>query len=371
LPLTVPRRGLPRCVHGGDVWSASRLLRVSVNEVLDFSSNVNPLGPPPTVLKALTENYLNARFYPDLKALSLRRLIARWIGVNSVNVAVGNGVTGLIYLFAELFVRRGEAIILAPTYGEYEAAVKRYGGKPLYVYAKGLTAPDFDGAVKSMSKRVKALFVCNPNNPTGSLTPAKTILELVEAASDRGIYVVLDESFIEFTDQPSTYTLIKEAVKRLNLLVLRSITKPYGIPGVRVGYAVASEEVIRLLLKSGIPWSVSLLDQVAAAAALQDPGHVERARQLIKSERPFMLEELSMVNGFKPLTSNANFVLVNVEGCGLTSSRLKREALKQRVLIRDCSTFKGLDKFYVRLSIRSRRENEFCLKALRRAVEKS
>lgn len=369
-PLVLPRRKLPRCVHGGDVWGASRLLGVSVNEVLDFSSNANPLGPPPAVLKALTGNYLDIRFYPDPEALSLRELIASQVGVSSANVVVGRGVTELIYLFAELFSKRGEAVIAAPTYGEYEAAVKRFGGKPVCVYLKGLTSLDADALVKSMGKRVKTLFLCNPNNPTGSLAPAKTLLELVEAALDKGVYVFLDESFVEFTDQPLAHTLVKEAVKLPNLVVLRSLTKPYGMPGVRVGYGVAAAGVAKLLLRARMPWGISLLDQVVSSAALLNPEHVERARQLVKGERPLMFEGLSSIDGFKPLSSSANFILVNVEGCGLTASRLKRRALRRRVLIRDCSTFKGLNRFYVRLSIRSRSENELCLEALRRAVER-
>jgi len=358
-------RRLEPCVHGGDAW---RYLHLR-GEVLDFSANLNPLGPSPRAVEAVERNLWRIGLYPDSNSDALREAIARYLrSVGPGNVVVGNGSVELIYLFAEVFVDKGdEAIIPAPTFGEFENAVRRAGGRPRYVGAGEGLRIDAKHLLEEVGPRTKAIFLCNPNNPTGSLMPREDLLEVVERAEEEQVLVFVDEAFIEFVDDEGS-SIVDGVRAHGNLFVLRSLTKAFGLAGLRVGYGVACEEVVDLMLKAKVPWNVNCLAQAAAIAALQDLEHLERTKRLVREEREFMMRELGRMPGLKVFPTHANFVLIDVRRTGLTAAQLKERMLRHGILIRDCSSFKGLDEYYVRVSFRTRRENERLLSALREAL---
>jgi histidinol-phosphate aminotransferase len=357
-------KGLQPCIHGGEIWKYCP----QHGNILDFSSNTNPLGPPSKAIEAVKRNLWKIPFYPDSDSISLREAISNYIGnIGTENIIVGNGSTEVIYLFCEVFIRSGdEAIIPIPTFGEYENAVKKAGGIPKYLKLDSSFRIEPEKLLREVRPKTKAIFLCNPNNPTGSLISNDELSKIIENVE---AIVFVDEDFIEFVDEEVSLNSRIKTYK--NLFVLRSFTKFFGLTGLRVGYGVSNEEIIKLLFRGKLPWNVNCLAQVAAIAALQDAEYMEKTRRLIREERKFLLENLSKIRGLKVFPSHANFILIDVRETGFTSIQLKDEMLKRGILIRDCSSFKGLDEYYIRIAVRTRYENERLLTALRNIINSS
>jgi len=360
---------LTPCVHGGKVWDAEKKSGLAREEIMDFSSNINPLGFSQKALEAIRNNVGQIPVYPDSTSTALREAIAAGFGgIDLNNVVVGNGSTELIYLFAETFLEKDDvALIPAPTFGEYESAVRKAGGKPRHLKLPKdfcIEPNIFSGDIKD----AKMAFVCNPNNPTSILTSYEVLIEIIEEALEEDVLVFLDEDFLEFVDEEKQVSLIEKINGYPNLFVLRSFTKVYGLTGLRVGYGIASEEIIKLLSNAKIPWNVNCLGQVAASAALTDKEHLKKTRELIRAERAYLTRELARIKSFKLYPADANFVFVNIKESGFTSAQLKEKMLEEGILIRDCSSFRGLDEYHIRVAVKTRQENERLLEAFAKVV---
>ncbi|MCW4034103.1 MAG: histidinol-phosphate aminotransferase family protein, partial [Candidatus Bathyarchaeota archaeon] len=314
-------RCLKPCVHGGKVWEA--IQKTEKSTLLDFSSSINPFGASQKAVEAISSSLKEIPFYPDSNSTLLREAIAeRFESVSAANIVVGNGSTELIYLFAETFLEKNDtALMSAPTFGEYESAVLKADGKPVHVRLGGGLCFDAEGFVRRM-KGVKVVFLCSPNNPTGMLISYEALVSVVEAALGEGVLVCLDENFLEFVDADKQVSLIGCVKSFPNLFVLRSFTKVFGLTGLRVGYGVGSEEMIKVLSNAKMPWSVNCLGQVGALAALEDKEHLEKCQNLMKTERGFLANKLKQVRGFEPYPADANYFLVNIKGSGFTASQL-------------------------------------------------
>lgn len=357
------------CIHGGEVWEVMNKTGLRREDVYDFSSNINPLGPSQEALEAIKSNLGQIPFYPDSDSTALREAIARRFGgISKENVVVGNGSTELIHLFAEVFMERGDvALIPAPTFGEYENAVRKVGNKPKHIKLSRDFQVEPDSFTREM-RGAKVVFLCNPNNPTSILMPRRNLMEIIEKALEAGVLFFLDEDFIEFVDEEKQFSLVGEIENYPNLFVLRSFTKFFGLTGLRVGYGIASEETIKMLSMAKMPWNVNCLAQVAAIAALADEEHSKKTQELIRNEKTFMARELRQIKVFRVLPADANFFLVDIKQSGFAAAQLKEKMLKYGVLIRDCSSFRGLGKYYVRLAVKTRRENERLLEAFRKVL---
>jgi threonine-phosphate decarboxylase len=360
-PLNLARgdvRRLKPCVHGGEVWDIANEKGLRLEDLLDYSSSINPLGPSPKALDAIKASFRQVPFYPDSDSSALREAIAHRFGLGKDNVVVGNGSTEPIYLFAEAFMDAGDqALIVEPTFGEYERAVRKVGGRVKHVVlGRGF---EFGAdVVKRHLRGAKAVFLCNPNNPTSMLVRRGELVEVLEAAKSLDVLVFLDEDFIEFVDAEKQYSLVGEVERFPNLFVLRTFTKFHGLTGLRVGYGVASEDVVEVLCKAKMPWSVNCFAQVAALAALGDEEHARRTREIVRVERKFLTHELSKISGVTVYPADANYIFSDIRESGFTAPQLKAGMLQRGILIRDCSSFWGLDEFYVRVSVRTRQENE-------------
>ena len=358
-------RQLAPCVHGGEVWNVAIETGKDVGDFIDFSSSVNPLGPSEKALGAVRNAFKRLTLYPDSNSTSLGISIASHYGLDRRNVIVGNGSTELIYLFAEVFLNSGEtALVPSPSFGEYESAIRKAGGQPKFIPLDSEFQIDA-GAFKREMLGAKIVYLCNPNNPTGMLMEHTSVLEIVESALAENVLVFLDEDFIEFVDDERSYSMLGELKRFKNLFVLRTFTKFYGLTGLRVGFGVADGSVIEVLERVKMPWSVNSLGQAAAEAALLDEEHNSETRAVVRAERKFMLGELQKLRGFRVYPADANYVFLNVQGSGLDGAELRVHMLKQGLLIRDCSSFRGLDKFFVRVAIRTHLDNQRLLKAFR------
>jgi threonine-phosphate decarboxylase len=363
-------KNLKPCVHGGEVLDAAGKSGLRREEILDFSSSVNPLGPSKKALEAAKKAFTEIPSYPDSNSNELRQAIAgHFGGISKNNVVVGNGSTELMYLFAEAFLRKGEvALIPAPTFGEYESAVRKTGEKAKFVKLDRNFNVDAEVFIHEMAG-AKIVFLCNPNNPTSMLIPNQTITAIIERAMEQDTLVFLDEDFLEFVKNEKALTLIGKIKRYPNLFILKSFTKIFGLTGLRVGYGIASEEITSVLSCAKIPWNVNCLGQAAAIAALRDVEHLRVTRELIKKEKEQILAELEKFGSFKVYPADANFFFIDIRRTGLTATDLARKLLMQRILIRDCTSFRELDKYYVRVAIKTHQENERLIEALKRIVK--
>lgn len=363
-------RNLKPCIHGADVLEAAEKSGLKREDILDFSSSVNPLGPSKKTLEAIEGGFGQIPSYPDSCSTALREAIAsHYAGISKDNVVVGNGSTELIYLFAEAFMQKGDvALVPAPSFGEYENAVRKTGEKVKYVRLGRDFKAEPSSFARAMTGQAKILYFCNPNNPTSILTSPEKLSEIIQQALEKDILVFLDEDFLEFVEGEEKLSMIGRIREFPNLFVLRSFTKIFGLTGLRIGYGIASEEITSILMNAKLPWNVNCLGQTAAITALNDNEHLKRTLDLVKKEKAFLLRDLAQFKVFKVYPPDANFVFMNVKKSGFTASQLKIQMLNRGVLIRDCSSFAGLDEYYVRVAVKTREENQRLLSALKASV---
>jgi threonine-phosphate decarboxylase len=350
--------------HGGNIFQAARAMGLRPEELIDFSASINPLGPSPKALKAILKAQGQIVHYPDPECRLLIDAICRHHRIKREQLLIGNGSAELIYLVATLF-RKRSVLISNPTFSEYARAVAAAGGKP--VETMNMAPPlemEIDSLLHEKSVPFQGLFLCHPNNPTGRLYPKKELLELIERAEEKGVTVVLDEAFIDYHEEES---LVRETGRFSRLIVLRSFTKFFAMPGLRAGYAVLGEPLAKRLRKTQIPWSVNTLAQAAAAASLDDHRYIQKSRRWMAGERDWFFRQLSRVAGLKPVLPSANFILVECLP-PFSSTALSQKLLEHKILIRDCANFPGLGDRYIRLAIRTRRENRLLLSAFRKIL---
>ena len=328
-------------------------------EIVDFSSNVNPLGCYSGVKKFLRKQLDSISEYPDSESRKLRSNIKWYTGLNESQIIVGNGATEIIYNFCLAFLnKKTKVLIPIPTFSEYEKAAKLSGSKIIFYKTMNLNN-DLEEFIKKIPKN-GIVFLCNPNNPTGVLIPKKNMLKIVRHAEKNSSLVFIDETFIELVPE-SNQSIIKSIKSFDNLFILRSFTKSFGLAGIRIGYALGSKQVISVLQKLKIPWNVSNIAQSAASAAICYHPFLEDSNKLIKKENKFLTKSFSKLDKFSCFQSSTNFLLLKTK---IKSKTLQKKLLKNNILIRDCSTFRGLDQNYVRVAIKTRKENQKLINAL-------
>lgn len=343
------------CSHGGIYSVNPRLVR------LDYSSSINPLGTPKKAIAAvkMSANSL-VQTYPDPECRELKKSLSRYLGIDSEWFTVGNGAIEIIYWFAHTTTSvRGRVVIPTPTFCEYEVASQKVGAEVTLVPLNNFDL-DADKIIEK-ARGADAVFLCNPNNPTGMLA-TKQIMKIIENI-DSSTKILLDECFIELADNPEANTMIDQISEFDNLVILRSLTKSFGLAGLRVGYSVCNPTLAKRLSTNKIPWNVNSLAQVAGVAALRERRCLSKARALIKKERRFLHDNIEKLESFHPIRSDSNFFLVHLQGRNSTQFR-DRLLKKSGVLVRDCSTFTGMGAQYIRIAIKKHSENILLLKAL-------
>ena len=343
------------CSHGGIYSVNPRLVR------LDCSSSINPLGTPKKAIAAvkMSANSL-VQTYPDPECRELKKSLSRYLGIDSEWVTLGNGAIEIIYWFAHTITSvRGRVVIPTPTFCEYEVASQKVGAEVTLVPLNNFDL-DTDKIIEK-ARGADAVFLCNPNNPTGMLA-TKQIMKIIENI-DSSTKILLDECFIELADNPEANTMIDQISEFDNLVILRSLTKSFGLAGLRVGYSVCNPTLAKKLSSNKIPWNVNSLAQVAGVAALRERRCLSKARALIKKERRFLHDNIEKLESFHPMRSDSNFFLVHLQGRNSTQFR-DRLLKNSGVLVRDCSTFTGMGAQYIRIAIKKHSENILLLKAL-------
>lgn len=340
--------------HGGNIYKARRRLGI---ETVDFSASINPLGLPDYIKKLMYQNFDDILHYPDPDAECLTKEIARYWDIKEENILVGNGSIELIYLIASA-LRPRTALIASPDFSEYERALSLAGSRLSF-----LKLTENNGFKIDLSRIGSSdiLFFSNPNNPTGSMVvTARDRIEKLPIKT-----VVVDEAFMDFVADEDIYTMIHKAVKYKKIIVLRTFTKFFSLPGLRAGYIVAHKDIVRLLKRHQAPWSVNVLAQTASARMLSDNVYMDATRSLVEKERNFLMKELGAVMGVRPFTSVVNFILIKIEVRGYTSRYVTDELFHKGILVRNCANFRNLKGQFIRVAVRKREENIRLIKAIK------
>lgn len=350
--------------HGGDIYAAARELSRSPSRLIDFSASINPLGPSKQAIRAAAKALPLACHYPDATCHDLvTALASRW-KLDPAHVVIGNGSSELIHLLPRALAIR-HALILGPTFSEYERAVTHAAGRVTYLHAMrkdGYQIPLTQArkALRTTRSRVDTLFLCNPNSPTGQVASAKDILALADMAARRKVWVVVDETFVDYCE---AYSVLSAIARNSRLLVLRSFTKFYALPGLRVGYLAGSPEAVARVRRLQAPWSVNTLAQTAAQTALEDRRHAQRSLAFMHRERARLDKALGAIPGLHVFPSAANFLLVELPP-SMPAAYVAQTLRQQGLLIRDCSAIHGLTDRTIRIAVRTTAENKRLVTAL-------
>jgi threonine-phosphate decarboxylase len=349
-------------LHGGDVYHLARSLGIKLAELLDFSANINPLGFPPGLTEAVQEAMHEIVHYPDRRCLALRQDLAAYHHLTPEEILVGNGSTELLYLVARtLKPRRG--LIVTPAFSEYEHALT-VAGVPVAFQATS-EAHHFAMHEVFAAQAGDLVFLAHPASPSGVLLDPELLVAVAARLDAAGAYLLLDEAFIDFVEEAS----FKSHLSRFpRLMILRSFTKFFGIPGMRLGCLLAVPELVTRLAAAQEPWSVNTMAQVMGRACLADREYMARTRTLIAQERKILLDRLAALPGLTLFPSAANYLLVKLNQPGATTAKLREQMLAHRIAIRDASNFRGLDERFFRIAVRGREENGRLLQALQECL---
>jgi threonine-phosphate decarboxylase len=371
--LTSPCKQKRFVSHGGDVWGFSRKYNIPLEKVLDFSGPVNFLGPSPKAVEAVKQQAMLIKFYPDPNPIELKTKIAEYVGhgVDAGNIILGNGSIELIYMITEVFPHSFKAVIPVPSFTEYEKAALRVGGEPIFVQLPENFALDAEAIKRAVTEDTRILCICNPHSPSGTLYSREAMLDLLDFCNKKDVILSVDENYIEFTGKAQETTLAGYVKKYENLFVIRSVTKFYGMPGIRFGYGIAAESLIDGLQAVRQPWSINSLAGYATLAAFSDREFIENTERTIAKERAKFAEGLSGIDGLHVFPSVTNFLLVKILNKKITTTVLREKMAKQGILIRDCSTFVGLDDSYFRVTVRASKENKKLIAVLKEILEKT
>ena len=349
--------------HGANVDNMAKKFGKNENDIIDFSSNVNPhiisnLG------KYVLEGLEKSRSYPDINYTNLRNNISDYIKVDSELIIPGNGATEIIYLLMKSIKRR--LAILNPTFSEYGRGAKLNNLEIIDFHLKEENnfSIDLDEIQKNMDK-FNSLFVCNPNNPNGKV---KDLNELLDLMIENDKLLIVDETFMEFVGEEEKYSLINKIEQTPNLFILKAVTKFFGMPGLRLGYGVTSnKQIIKNIYEYKEPWTINSFAENLSNYLFKDKEYINGSKDYYINERKFMLEELRKISRLKVYDTDTNFVLIKLKDGEANSLKLELFE-KYNILIRDASNFIGLDKSYIRVAIKSHNDNKVLIESLRKIL---
>ena len=377
--------------HGGNIYKVFR--EKNIKEILDYSSNINPYGIPESLKKRITENLEVLERYPDPDYVELREKLANLNNVNLSDIILGNGATEIIFLFMKV-INPKKILIVSPTFGEYERAVKateipgdtvslscsngdnkNVENKKIEIeYFELKESDDFKlniGNLKNeLENKYDLLIICNPNNPTGKFLKLAQTEEILKECNKYDTKLFIDEAFIEFLADGMKESIINTEENKKNLFVTRAFTKFFAIPGLRLGYGMYfGKELEKKISEKKEPWSVNNIAEMAGLTVLDDMEYIEKTLKWIAAEKKYMYEKLNEISGIKVYETEVNFITGKIDeklfSEGLNVKILREKMLEQGILIRDASNFKFLDERFFRLAIKDRASNERVIEVMK------
>lgn len=344
--------------HGGDIYSAKR--QMPEKRIIDFSANINPLGLSGSIMQAIIDAIPMITGYPDPYNVELSEAIAQYEGIKSGNIVCGNGAADLIFSMAITFKPK-KAMLLSPTFSEYELALKASGSDiTYYKLHKNSMFKVKEDLLNAISEDIGMIFLCNPNNPTGGIIEKSLMKKIVEKCDKLGVVCVIDECFMGFVIDREYFSAKNMLGEHKNLIILKAFTKLFAMPGIRLGYLMtSSSDFIERIISCSQSWSVSTLAQAAGTAALKDKDFPEITRRYVALQRQYLTDELKDL-GFTVFEAYANFILFQTSEAVVYKDKLYEKG----ILIRSCENFLTLDETYLRTAVRTKEENQLLIKAL-------
>jgi len=353
---------IPPYIPGKPIEEVERELGLS--GVTKMASNENPLGPSKEVRQAITNALDKVFYYPDANNYYLIKALAEGLGVNEDRIIVGSGLDDVNRILAETILNpTDEVVIPQPTFSMYQTVTLLMGAKPILVAGKGL-GNDLQAIAAAVTKKTKLIFICNPNNPTGTIVKNEELRKFLKGLP-RKILVVIDEAYFDFADDPdfpNGIDLLQEGFD--NIIVFRTFSKIHGMAGLRLGYAVAEPQLIQNMLKVKDPFNVNLLAQAAGLAALKSKKHVLLSKELVQTGRRFFYKELDEL-GIDYLPTQANFILIN---WGRDSKEIYQFLLQHGIIVRPTHSF-GLPDYF-RVTFGTAEQNDRFFRVLREGIKK-
>ena len=338
--------------HGGNIYDVARRLGCKPFEIIDMSSNVNPLGPPPGLKEHLKENIDSITALPEVDAKDIAYKFAHRYDIDPECVIPGNGTTQFIYAIPQV-LKTKKALILGPTYSDYADACIMHNVDFDYTIAEetNMFRIDID-SLKKIIRRFDTVFICNPNNPTGVLITAQEIEMICLSFPD--INFIIDESYLSFVEDGDKGSMMGSDLS--NLIVLNSMSKIFRVPGLRVGFLIAPKGIINKFNKYILPWNVNSLAQAAVSYLMTQKteidSFVEQTRDFVKNEREKLTKTLESTGQIKIIPSTTVFMLVRLPD-KLNSDKVCEHLLQDKILVRNCSNFKGLSEKFIRISLKT------------------
>lgn len=352
-------------LHGGNVY---RYERMGKDNILDYSSNINPFGIPQMFIDSAKENFDVLTKYPDPDYLDLRNKIAEYNGVKPENVIVGNGATEILFLYIRA-LKPKKVLLLAPCFAEYKRALDSVQAEIEYFPLE--EEEDFrlntNRFIETMERNhYDLILLCNPNNPTGTLIDLETLERIKHCVEEKQVHLLMDEAFIEFVEKWTTKTGM--LLQSKNIFVMRALTKFFAIPGLRLGYGLSYNlDVLQKLQTAKEPWSVNGFANLAGLTMLEDKEYIHKTEVWIQEEKEFMYQELCNISNMRAYKTETNFILLKL--FTLHARDVQERMLEKGILIRDASNFKFLDHRFVRLAIKNRDSNIKVLRSLAEIIE--
>ena len=350
--------------HGGNVFSIARSLGLSPDQLIDFSASINPLGISEDVRQSLIGAIDSLIHYPDASHTELKQALARHHGLPADHFTIANGSTELIYNLPILLPGKcgKKALIIAPSFSEYPRSLSQHQWEThhFFLASDDNFRLDIEALERTLAGGFDALFFCNPGNPNGLLYPLALVENVIAACQAAGTFLILDEAFMDFCEEASAKRMI---VENNNAVILRSMTKFFGIPGLRLGYAISCAALAERLDALGGPWSVNTLALTAGVAALQDVRHNQETLAYVRQARQKLFDDLAQFPQIKMYPSSTNYLFGEIRG-GLTSGELRDQLLSRRILVRNCANFIGLSDRFFRVAVRTAEENNRLVECL-------
>ncbi len=352
-------------IHGGDLDEVSRLYHIDKSKIINFGGNVNPLGLPPSVKKAIAENVDLCINYPDVSYLELRKSISAYTNADYNNILIGNGSTELISGFIK-YVQPKKAVIVSPAYSEYLKEIKSVKGETWLFeleYNNDFIL-DIDKFISALSSDVDLAVICNPNNPTGSFINQNQIEYILNHCQKQNIKLMIDETYVEFANKKISAIPLTDKFK--NLFVIRGTSKFFACPGLRLGYGVCSDKSTYDYINSHKDlWSVNVFAELAGKVMFSDKKFITDTLSLINSERHRIIQEFGKIKGIRLFPSQSNFFLCEITNKKITSDYIFSELIKKGILIRNCEDFPYLNNKFIRFCILSKNDNSLLIENLK------
>ncbi len=345
--------------HGSDLEKVEKIFGIKKEDITSFGANVNPLGISPMLRDNLASHIDAITSYPDREYTDLRKAISCYTGADFERIMVGNGSTELIGLFIQIQNPK-KAMLISPTYSEYEREILLSGGTCTYHMLKEEQEfrLDTEALLGELSEDYDLLVICNPNNPTSTIIPREDMDRIVAACRERSIFVLVDETYIEFTEDMEGFTSIPLTDKYENMVILRGISKFFASPGLRLGYAICNNpSLYEEMAKIKNPWTINSLAGVAGEIMFSDEAYINGSKEFTYKERAYCLGRLNTMKQAKAYDSYGNFILVKILKEGVTSYDLFEACIKKGFMIRDCSDFAGLGDSFVRFCFMEHEKN--------------